>query len=278
MGRVFGSAVGSSVLLSSCFPGTGHEWPPVPENRDQHLNRPDAWLLWQLCSHSPGCAFWGFDSSLIPAGMTGNTKYFARINAWLEEPTASTTTRYPGPQRIVNPKEISVTQLREASRPQEGQPNFQTPKPWALLSWGRGEGGAGWLSSRQPCSPSLYLEPVQPIPHQQTVQERGGAEGWAGSVPWGRGGTVQRSRGTAPSHATSYGFSALAPCRGFSSQRRDGTSTSHAEPVGRLGEAMFSKHTAECLARGKPQIRLGTGMKPVTLAEALKCETPPIPR
>lgn len=86
--------------------------------------------------------FLGLNLSLIPAGMTGNTKYFTRINAWLEEPTASTTTRYHGPRRIVNPKEISVTQLRVASQPQEGQPNFQTPRPWPLLrwGWGRGEG------------------------------------------------------------------------------------------------------------------------------------------
>lgn len=29
--------------------------------------------------------FLGLDLSLIPAGMTGNTKYFTRISAWLEE-------------------------------------------------------------------------------------------------------------------------------------------------------------------------------------------------
>lgn len=72
--------------------------------------------------------FLGLDLSLIPAGMTGNTKYFTRISAWLEGPTASATTRYRGPQRSVNPKEVSVTQPRVASQPQEGQPNAQTPR------------------------------------------------------------------------------------------------------------------------------------------------------
>lgn len=96
------------------------------------------------CSHSLAVLF-GFDLSLIPAGMTGNTKYFAGINDWLQEPSASTTTRYHGPQRILNPKEISVTQLLVAS-----QPDLWTPQP--LLS--RGAGRAGWLSSEQLSSPT----------------------------------------------------------------------------------------------------------------------------
>lgn len=41
--------------------------------------------------------FWT-DLSLIPAGMTGNTKYFPRISDWPREPAASTTSRYLGSQ------------------------------------------------------------------------------------------------------------------------------------------------------------------------------------
>lgn len=91
-----GSAVGawfSSLLLS----GTGREWPTFPAKGDQHLSRLDAWFLWQV-AHILLAVLLGLDLSLIPAGMTGNTKYFTRINACLWEPTASTTTRYHGPE------------------------------------------------------------------------------------------------------------------------------------------------------------------------------------
>lgn len=114
--------------------------------------------------------------------MTGNTKYFARIKAQLEGPTASTTARYHGPQKILNPKKISVTQLRVASQPQEDQPNLQTPQP--LLSQGSREGGTGWLSSEQPCSPTHDGDSLQPVPQQQTRRwERGrGVAGQADSA------------------------------------------------------------------------------------------------
>lgn len=130
---------------------------PPPALRAQGVNGPhflrsetidpsrlDAWFHWQV-AHIRLAVLFGFDLSLIPARMTGNTKYFARIKAQLEGPTASTTARYHGPQKTLNPKKISVTQLWVASRPQEGQPNLQTPQP--LLRQGSGEGGAGWLSS-----------------------------------------------------------------------------------------------------------------------------------
>lgn len=70
--------------------------------------------------HSPGCASLGLDLNLIPAGMTGNTKYFTRLSAWLEERTASTAN--PGTTDLrgaVNPGK-SVTQ--PPAQPQEGRP------------------------------------------------------------------------------------------------------------------------------------------------------------
>lgn len=137
---------------------------PPPALRAQGVNGPhflrsetidpsrlDAWFHWQV-AHIRLAVLFGFDLSLIPARMTGNTKYFARIKAQLEGPTASTTARYHGPQKTLNPKKISVTQLRVASRPQEGQPDLQTPQP--LLRQGSGEGGTGWLSSAQPRPPA----------------------------------------------------------------------------------------------------------------------------
>lgn len=148
--------------------------------------------------------FLGLDLSLIPAGMTGNTKYFARINAWLEgptacleEPTASTTTRYHGPQRIINPEEISVTQLQEAPQPQEGQLNLQMPRPRPLLSWGRGEGRTGWLSSELPCAPPMAGTQSSPSTISkcctESGEQRGGRAGrqcrhssiFSALVPWG---------------------------------------------------------------------------------------------
>lgn len=48
--------------------------------------------------------FWT-DLSLISAGMTGNTKYFARISDWPREPAASTTSRYLRSQ-FLNLKDI----------------------------------------------------------------------------------------------------------------------------------------------------------------------------
>lgn len=194
------------MLFSSCFLGTGCEWPTFPEKRDQGPHRLDAWFHWQV-AHIRLAVRFGFDLSSIPARMTGNTKYFARMKAQLEGPTASTTARYHGPQKILNPKKISLTQLRVASQPQEGQPNLQTPQP--LLSRGSGEDGTGWLSSEQPCSPSHDGHPLQPVPQQRMRRwARGrGAQGrrtvqarlsLLSSEPWGRGSPVQRSGAPLP--------------------------------------------------------------------------------
>lgn len=188
---------GCSVLSPSCPPGTGCEWPTFPEKRDQDPSRLDAWFHWQV-AHIRLAVLFGFDLSLIPARMTGNTKYFARIKAQLEGPTASTTARYHGPQKTLNPKKISVTQLRVASRPQEGQPDLQTPQP--LPRQGSGEGGTGWLSSAQPRPPA----------HDSDAEVGVGARGGGAGAGCGRGsvlpapcpgyeGAPCRAQGSAPS-------------------------------------------------------------------------------
>lgn len=183
---------------------------PPPALRAQGVNGPhflrsetidpsrlDAWFHWQV-AHIRLAVLFGFDLSLIPARMTGNTKYFARIKAQLEGPTASTTARYHGPQKTLNPKKISVTQLRVASRPQEGQPDLQTPQP--LLRQGSGEGGTGWLSSAQPRPPA----------HDGDAEVGVGARGGGAGAGCGRGsvlpapcpedeGAPCRAQGSAPS-------------------------------------------------------------------------------
>lgn len=143
--------------------------------------------------------FLGLDLSLIPAGMTGNTKYFARISAWLDEPAASATTRYHGPWRIANPEEISVTQPPVASQPQEGQPNLQTSRR-GLCSAGGGErrtGTARWAPGSRAPSPTTWTQ-SSPSPSAHAVQsgEHRGA-GQAHSVGT-RGGTTQWSRAQLP--------------------------------------------------------------------------------
>lgn len=124
-----------SALLPSHFPGTGREWPTFPEKRDQHLSGLAAWIFWQV-AHILLAVLFGLDLSLIPAGMTGNTKCCTQVHAWLHKPTASTTTRYRGPRRMLNPKEITLTQPLVASQPQEGQPSAQQP---SLCLAGAGE-------------------------------------------------------------------------------------------------------------------------------------------
>lgn len=136
--------------------------------------------------------FLGLDVSLIPAGMTGNTKYFTRISAWLEEPTASTTSRYQGPQRSVNPEEISVTQPRWLLSPRRANPMYRHPG-WAAAEPGKGRGRQdGWLSSEWPSSPrSHHRDPPWPASAAQAAGRAGGRGHGAGtqaghsSVPWG---------------------------------------------------------------------------------------------
>lgn len=166
---------GCSVLSPSCPPGTGCEWPTFPEKRDQDPSRLDAWFHWQV-AHIRLAVLFGFDLSLIPARMTGNTKYFARIKAQLEGPTASTTARYHGPQKTLNPKKISVTQLRVASRPRKANPIYRRPS----LCSARGAERAGQGGSAQR---SRVLPPTTATRRWESGRGAAGLAHGAGAAP-----------------------------------------------------------------------------------------------
>lgn len=105
--------------------------------------------------------FWT-NLSLMPAGMTGNTKYFNRISDWPREPAASTTSRYLGSQ-FLNLKDILSESAPVASQPR-GKPNLQAPR--SLCSeWYGGQNGPAHNSS--PFSYSTYSKAyfTQPSPH-----------------------------------------------------------------------------------------------------------------
>lgn len=239
-------AVRALCLCPSCSRGLDAP-PPCPEKEAQCPSRPRLVSLATQLTFSWLC-FLGLDLNLIPAGMTGNTKYFTRISAWLEERTATTATRYHGPQRSVNPEEISVTQPRWLLSPRRANPIYRRPD-WGSAEPGKGRGRQDrLLSSEQPSSPPLPPQgPILASLHSTGCGESGEQRARVRHTGWALGFPVPcslRTRrhhagvwGTAPSLTSTYSFSTLAtasncPELWFLISMRDDNSSSHTEQSG----------------------------------------------
>jgi hypothetical protein len=146
------------------------------------------------------------DLSLIPAGITGNTKYFPRISAWLGS-------QLPQPQpgtldlRSLISRKSSVTQLRQPPAP-GGTTQLTDAQAWLLLHV---RGGGEQVQLRASCSSTHHNNgSIHPPTSPNHYSERGAVEEegqdsypvWPSFVLWGQWQCCAEVRDTAPCCST----------------------------------------------------------------------------